>query len=47
MKRDEVVTSALELACAAMVSLFLYAIFPPAALLPFAAVAGLMAWSRR
>jgi hypothetical protein len=42
-----VLTSALELLCASLVALFLYAIFPPAALLPFAAVAGLMAWTRR
>lgn len=40
-------TTILELVCAALVSLFLAAIWPPAALLPWAALAGVMAWSRR
>lgn len=40
-------TTLLELLCMCLVSLFLFSIFPPAALLPPAIVAGLMAWSRR
>jgi hypothetical protein len=40
-------TTILELVCAALVSLFLFAVWPPAALLPWAALAGLMAWTRR
>lgn len=39
-------TTALELACIALVSLFLFSVYPPAALLPSAAAAGLMAWTR-
>lgn len=41
------ITTVLELLCASLLALFLYAIFPPAGLLPFAALAGLMAWARR
>ena len=41
------ITTILELVCAALVSLFLFAVWPPAALLPWAGLAGLMAWSRR
>ena len=40
-------TTILELVCAALLSLFLFLIFPPTALLPWAGLAGLMAWSRR
>lgn len=40
-------TTVLELLCASLLALFLYAIFPAAALLPFAALCGLMAWARR
>lgn len=39
-------TTALELMCIATLSLFLFALYPPAALLPWAATAGLMAWVR-
>jgi hypothetical protein len=42
-----VLTTILELVCVALVSLFLFAVWPPAVLLPWAAIAGLMAWSRR
>jgi hypothetical protein len=42
-----VLTTILELVCAALVSLFLFALWPPAALLPWAGLAGAMAWSRR
>lgn len=45
MKRDEVQTSALELLTVSLASLFLFTIFPPAALLPFAALAGFLAWN--
>lgn len=41
------ITTLLELLCAALLALFLYTLFPSAALLPFAVLAGLMAWSRR
>lgn len=39
-------TTVLELVCIALLSLFLFAVWPPAALLPSAAAAGLMAWVR-
>lgn len=39
-------TTALELVCVALLSLFAFAVFPPAALLPWAAAAGLMAYVR-
>lgn len=39
-------TTALELLCVVLLSLFLFAVYPPAALLPVAAAAGLMAWVR-
>lgn len=40
-------TTILELTCTALVSVFLFAVWPPAALLPWAALAALMSWSRR
>jgi hypothetical protein len=46
-RTDDVLTTILELTCAALLSLFLFALWPPAALLPWAALSGLMAWSRR
>jgi hypothetical protein len=42
-----VLTTILELLCIILLSLFLFAVWPPAALLPSAAAAGLMAWTRR
>lgn len=39
-------TTLLELACIFLLSLFLFAVYPPAALLPPAGAAGLMAWTR-
>lgn len=39
-------TTALELMCVALLSLFLFTLYPPAALLPWAATAGLMAYIR-
>ena len=39
-------TTVLELVCIALASLFAFAVYPPAALLPPAAAAGLMAWVR-
>lgn len=39
-------TTLLELACMLLLSLFLFSLYPPAALLPPAAAAGLMAWVR-
>lgn len=39
-------TTALELLCVALLSLFLFSLYPPAALLPVAAAAGLAAWVR-
>lgn len=46
MKTDAL-TTILELLCAALLSLVLFAVWPPAALLPWAGLAGLAAWSRR
>ncbi len=40
-------TTILELMCTAFLSLFLFAVWPPAALLPWVGLFGLMAWSRR
>lgn len=40
------VTTALELLCIGLLSLFLFTLYPPAALLPWAAAAGLMAYTR-
>lgn len=40
-------TTILELACTTLLSVFLFAVWPPAALLPWAALCGLIAWSRR
>jgi hypothetical protein len=39
-------TTTLELVCICLLSLFLFAVWPPACLLPCAAAAGLMAWVR-
>ena len=39
-------TTVLELVCIALLSLFAFAVYPPAALLPWAAAAGLAAWVR-
>lgn len=40
-------TTILELTCTALLSVFLFAVWPVAAVLPWAILAGLMAWSRR
>lgn len=40
-------TTTLELLCVTLVSLFLFAVWPPACLLPMAALSGLLAWDRR
>lgn len=40
-------TTILELLCVSLVSLFLFAVWPPAALLPTAVLSGLVAWDRR
>lgn len=40
------ITTALELLCVCLLSLFAFAIYPPAALLPVAGAAGLAAWVR-
>ena len=39
-------TTVLELVCIVLLSLFLFSLYPPAALLPSAAAAGGMAWVR-
>lgn len=39
-------TTTLELLCIALLSLFCWTLYQPAALLPWAAAAGLMAWVR-
>jgi len=39
-------TTILELLCIALLSVFCFTIYAPAALLPWAAAAGLMAWVR-
>lgn len=50
MRRPQVLTTILELVCAALLSAFLFGVWdhPQAAgLLPWAFLAGLVAWSRR
>lgn len=44
-KRTEALTTVLEVASVLLLSVFLFAVWPAAALLPWAALAGFLAWN--